>query len=43
MALTHLARNLRKNQTDAEQVLWFQLRRKRFLNYKFRRQFPIEP
>lgn len=43
MALMHLARNLRKNQTDAEQILWFQLRGKRFLNYKFRRQFPIEP
>ncbi len=43
MDLTHLARNLRKNQTDAEQILWLQLRAKRFLNYKFRRQFPIEP
>ena len=41
--LKYLARNLRKNQTDAEQILWLQLRAKRFLNYKFRRQFPIEP
>ena len=43
MALTHLARNLRKNQTNVEQILWLQLRNRRFLNYKFRRQFPIEP
>ncbi len=42
MALTHLARDLRKNQTDTEQILWLQLRNRRFLNYKFRRQFPIE-
>jgi len=43
MSLTHLARNLRKNQTDTEQILWLQLKAKRFLGYKFRRQFPIEP
>ena len=42
MALTHFARDLRKNQTDTEQILWLQLRNRRFLNYKFRRQFPIE-
>jgi crossover junction endodeoxyribonuclease RuvC len=39
----YLARNLRKNQTDAEQILWLQLRNRRLLNYKFRRQFAIEP
>jgi len=43
MTFTQLARNLRKNQTDAEQVLWLQFRNRRFLNYKFRRQFVIEP
>ena len=43
ITFTHLAKNLRKNQTDAEQVLWLQLRNRRLLNYKFRRQFPIEP
>ena len=43
MTYTDLARNLRKNQTDAEQVLWLQLRNRRFLNYKFRRQFAIDP
>ncbi len=41
MTLTHLARKLRKSQTDTEQILWLQLRNKRFLNYKFRRQFPV--
>jgi len=43
MKLTNLARNLRKSQTDVEQILWFQLRNRRFLNYKFRRQLPIGP
>ena len=43
MTFKHLARNLRENQTDAEQILWLQLRNRCFLNYKFRRQFPIEP
>ena len=41
MALTQLSRNLRKSQTDDEQILWLQLRNRRFLNYKFRRQCPI--
>ncbi len=31
---------LRRNQTKAEQVLWYELRAKR-LGYKFRRQFQI--
>ena len=43
MTLTHLARNLRKNQTDAEQMIWLQLKAKRFLGHKFRRQFPVDP
>jgi len=43
MSFTQLARNLRKDQTDAEQVLWLQLRNRRLLNYKFRRQFVIKP
>jgi len=43
MAYIDLARNLRKNQTDAEQILWLKLRNRRFLNVKFRRQFTIEP
>ncbi|MBE0469707.1 MAG: endonuclease domain-containing protein [Methyloprofundus sp.] len=43
ITFTTLARNLRKNQTDVEQILWLQLRNRRLLNYKFRRQFPIVP
>ena len=43
MAYTDLARKLRKNQTDAEQILWLNLKNRRLLNYKFRRQFVIEP
>ncbi len=35
------ARELRKNQTDAEQLLWGLLRNHRFANKKFRRQHPI--
>ena len=42
ISFTDLARNLRKNQTDAEKVLWRQLRDRQLLNYKFRRQFVIE-
>ncbi len=43
MTFTELARQLRKNQTDAERMLWQQLRKKQLLNYRFRRQFVIEP
>ncbi len=32
------ARNLRRNQTDAEAKLWQSLRSRRFCHYKFRRQ-----
>jgi very-short-patch-repair endonuclease len=35
------ARRLRGNTTDAEKVLWIQLRNRRLGNYKFRRQFAI--
>ena len=38
---TDKARELRKNQTDAEQLLWQQLRNRQFLNLKFRRQLPL--
>jgi very-short-patch-repair endonuclease len=41
--LTDKARLLRKNQTDAEQLLWKQLRNRQLYNCKFRRQFPIAP
>ena len=43
MNLTNKARSLRKNQTDVEQLVWKHLRNRQLYNYKFRRQFPIEP
>ena len=36
------ARRLRRNQTDAERILWFRLRDRRLGGWKFRRQFPID-
>ncbi len=35
------ARDLRKNQTDAEQRLWYSLRNRQFCGLKFRHQYPI--
>ncbi|MBP9727553.1 MAG: endonuclease domain-containing protein [Gammaproteobacteria bacterium] len=32
------SRNLRKNPTKAETILWFSLRKRKFCGYKFRRQ-----
>ena len=37
------ARNLRKNQTDAEKSLWRYLRNRGLNGYKFRRQHPVGP
>lgn len=39
--LVNLARNLRKQQTDAENLLWRHLRNKQQMGLKFRRQQPI--
>jgi very-short-patch-repair endonuclease len=39
--LTHLARRLRKESTEAEKLLWRYLRRKSLFDYKFRRQEQI--
>jgi len=36
-----VARELRKNQTDAEKLLWEKLRNRNFLGLKFTRQHPI--
>lgn len=36
------AENLRKKMTQAESILWKELRDKRFLGLKFRRQHPIQ-
>jgi type I restriction enzyme M protein len=37
------AQLLRTNQTEAEKQLWRQLRNRNLADYKFRRQYPIEP
>ena len=39
---TSRARELRRNQTDAERLLWQQLRRRQIGGHRFRRQHPIE-
>jgi very-short-patch-repair endonuclease len=36
------AKNLRRNQTDAERQLWFRLRNRRLNGLKFKRQVPID-
>ncbi|MFI3180403.1 MAG: endonuclease domain-containing protein, partial [Methylococcales bacterium] len=36
-----LTRELRKNQTGAEELLWFRIRRKQILGVQFNRQKPI--
>ena len=41
--LLTLARKLRTEQTDAEQLLWSLLRNRQFCGLKFRRQYPIAP
>jgi very-short-patch-repair endonuclease len=38
---TEIARKLRRNQTDAERLLWNRLRDRRLASVKFRRQAPI--
>ena len=40
--LTHLAKQLRKNSTKAETLLWSHLRSKQMCGIKFRRQQPID-
>jgi very-short-patch-repair endonuclease len=40
-ALLEFARKMRKEQTDAEQLLWHLLRNRNFCGFKFRRQYPI--
>jgi very-short-patch-repair endonuclease len=36
-----VAKELRKNMTEAEKILWQELRNRRLNNIKFRRQFPL--
>jgi very-short-patch-repair endonuclease len=35
------AKKLRADTTDAESVMWYQLRNRNFFGYKFRRQVPL--
>jgi adenine-specific DNA-methyltransferase len=35
------ARDLRRRQTEHEQIIWRSLRNRRFADFKFRRQFPL--
>jgi very-short-patch-repair endonuclease len=42
MGTLKFARRLRRNQTDAERVLWFRLRDRRLAGLKFKRQVPID-
>ena len=39
--IKQIARDLRKNQTEAEDILWERLRNRRFKKKKFLRQHPI--
>src|SRR5690348_15691615 len=41
MGLKHVARQLRKDQTDEEKQLWRALRSRRFAGFKFRRQHVV--
>ena len=36
-----LARELRKNETEAEKILWLRINKNQILGFKFRRQHPI--
>ena len=39
--LTHVAKRLRQEMTDAERVLWREVRAHRFAGFKFKRQEPL--
>ncbi len=39
---TSFAKYLRKTSTDAEQLLWYQIRNRRLFGIKFRRQQPVD-
>jgi lysyl-tRNA synthetase class 2 len=39
---TETARRLRRDQTNAERVLWFSLRDRRLNGWKFKRQVPLD-
>ena len=39
--LFEFSKALRKNQTEAEEIMWQCLRNRKILNFKFRRQHPV--
>ena len=39
--LKPLARNLRKQQTNAESIIWFHIRNRQIAGVKFKRQVPL--
>ncbi len=41
LRITDLCRELRKNETPSEKLLWTELRNQNFYGYKFRRQHPF--
>jgi very-short-patch-repair endonuclease len=41
--IIHKAKKLRKESTEAEAVLWEELRKRKLEGYKIRRQHPIGP
>lgn len=43
LQLLEFAKTMRRNATDAENLMWQLLRAKRFMNLKFRRQHVIAP
>jgi len=42
VSLKHIARKLRRNQTDEEKELWRALRGRQFAGFKFRRQHEVD-
>ena len=41
LSITELCRDLRRQQTPAEKILWEHLRNRKLINHKFLRQHPI--
>ncbi len=41
LSITELARQLRRNMTEAEKLLWQELRNRKLGGYKFNRQFTV--
>ena len=39
--MKEILKHLRKNQTQIEKIIWKELKNRKFMNLKFRRQYPI--